>query len=106
MQLSQYIVIKRTGSGYSKRYSSRLTKGSPALLASEIAIKLEVEIPDEIFDKPALQAKVTVPKEAVSKPVIEASVIDNVEEIIKQNTGFEVKLIAVVDDSGEVSEEE
>lgn len=89
MQISQYIVIKKTSRW---RYSSRLTKGSPALAANEIAVKVAIEIPDEIFDKPALTAQITVPKEAVSKPVIAAEVIDNVQDIIKQNTGFEVKL--------------
>lgn len=95
MQISQYIVIKKTGTRYSSRYSSRLTKGSPALDSNEIAVKVSIEVPDEIFDKPALSAKITVPKEAVSKPVIEAAVIDNVQEIIKQQTGFAVTLEVV-----------
>lgn len=89
MQISQYIVIKKTSKW---RYSSRMTKGSPALASNEVAIKVALEIPDAVFDKPSLEAKIVIPKEAVSKPVIEAQVIDNVEQIIKQNTGFEVKL--------------
>lgn len=92
MEISQYIIVKRTGNGYYKRYTSRLTKASPALASNEVAVKVRIELPDAIFDKPAFEAKVVVPEEAVSKPVIEASVIDNVEQIIKQNTGFEVKL--------------
>lgn len=95
MHLSQYIVIKRTGANYYKKYSSRLTKSNPSLESNEIAIKVSIEIPDEIFDKPSLEAKIVVPTEAVSKPIISAEVIDNVQDIIKQNTGFEVKLIAV-----------
>lgn len=69
-----------------------MTVGSPALDSNEIAVKVTLDIPDAIFDKPALEAKITIPEEAVSKPVISAEVIDNVQEIIKQNTGFEVKL--------------
>lgn len=105
MQISQYIVIKKTGTRYLSRYSSRLTKGSPALASNEIAVKVSIEVPDEIFEKPMLQAKVTIPKEAVSKPVINAEVIDNVESIIKQNTGFEVKL-EVVEPTDEHEENE
>lgn len=95
MQISQHIVIKRTGTKYSSRYSARLTKGNPALASNEVAVKVVLTLPDAIFDKPAFEAKIVVPDEAVSKPVIEASVIDNVQEIIKQNTGFEVTLQVV-----------
>lgn len=104
MQISQYIVVKQSGHSYYKKYTSRLTKGSPALAANEVAVKVTIELPDEIFEKPSLQANIVVPKEAVSKPVIEASVIDNVEQIIKQNTGFEVRL-EVVDKDDEAEEE-
>lgn len=47
------------------------------------------------FDKPAFHANVVIPTEAIMKPVIDADVIDNVQGIIKQNTGFEVKLEVV-----------
>lgn len=92
MQISQYIVVKKTNRW---KYTSRMTKGSPALASNEVAVKVSIELPDEIFDKPSLHANIVVPKEAVSKPIIEAGVIDNVEQIIKQNTGFEVKLEVV-----------
>ena len=95
MKISQYLIVKKYGSVHYPKYSSRLTAGSPSLQSNEIAVKLNLELPDAIFDKPAFEAKVVVPDEAVSKPVIEASVIDNVEDIIKKNTGFEVKLMVV-----------
>ena len=100
MQISQYIIIKK-GGGYYPRYSSRVTKGSPSLAANEVAVKVKLELPDAIFDKPAFEAEITVPEEAVSKPVITAEVVDNVEEIIKQNTGFEVTLQVVEKDEEE-----
>ena len=106
MQISQYIIVKKSArwkasTGY---YSSRMTVGSPALDANEVAVKVSIELPDEIFDKPSFEAKVTVPQEAVSKPVITADVIDNVQDIIKQNTGFEVKLQIVEKDESVVKE--
>lgn len=88
MRVSNYIVIKKNG----WRYSTRLTAKAPALAHNEIAIKLAIDVPDEIFTKPALEATVKIPKEAVRSNVIEAAVIDNVQEIIKQNLGFDVKL--------------
>lgn len=98
MKISQYIIVKgkktTTYSNY-RKYSSRMSKGSPSLDADEIAVLVMLELPDAIFEKPTFQANIEVPASAVSKPVIEASVIDNVEEIIKQNTGFEVRLEVV-----------
>ena len=98
MNISSYLCIKKTGSKYAPRYSVRVTKTSPALDFNEIAMKLSLQIPDEIFEKPQLSASITVPKEAVSAPVIEAEIIDNVEQIIEQQTGFKVKLEVVSKD--------
>lgn len=95
MNISQYIIIKKRNKW---SYGSRMTKESPSLASNEIAVKVSLELPDEIFDKPTFQAQIKVPKEAVSRPIIDAEVIDNVESIIKQNTGFEVKLEIVEKD--------
>lgn len=92
MKIISYLCIKKTGSNYSPRGTLRITKTSPALDINEIAVKLNIEVPDELFSKPSLEASISVPKDAISKPVIEAEVVDNIQEIIKQNTGFEVKL--------------
>ncbi len=97
MKISQYIIVKGKKKGtYSYRtYSSRMSKTNPKLDADEVAVKVTLELPDAIFDKPTFEAKINVPEDAVSRPVIESSVIDNVQEIIKQNTGFEVRLEVV-----------
>ncbi len=98
VEISQYLIVKgKKRSLYSpyRSYTTRVTKSNPALDSDEIAVKIVIDIPEALFDKPSLEARVTIPEEAVSKPVITAEVIDNVEQIIKQNTGFEVKLIAI-----------
>lgn len=92
MRTTGYLCIKKTGSTYNPKALLRVTKTSPALDFNEIAVKLDLELPDELFAKPRLEAKIAVPKEAVSAPVISAEVIDNVQDIIKQSTGFEVRL--------------
>lgn len=91
--------MKKTGNTYNPKAVLRVTKTAPALDFNEIAVRLSIELPDELFSKPRLEATINVPKEAVSAPVIEAGVIDNVQDIIKQSTGFEVKLnlVAVED---------
>ena len=95
MKISQYVIIRKYGNNSWPKYSRRMTAGSPALQSNEVAVKVTLELPDEIFTKPTFQANITVPKEAVSAPVIEAEVIDNVQKIIKQNLGFDVKLEVV-----------
>lgn len=97
MQITQYIVVRKrkTYSRSTGYYSSRMTVENPALDASEVAVKVTLELPDAAFEKPAFSAKIVVPKEAVSSPVIEASVVDNVQEMIRQGTGFDVKLEVV-----------
>jgi hypothetical protein len=90
-----YIAVRKKGY---HDMSARLTKTSPALDHDEIAIKVSLEVPEELLTKPQLHAKVTVPEEAVSKPIIEADVIDNVESIIAEQTGFNVRLEAVTEE--------
>ncbi len=98
MQITQYIVIKKKNRW---SYGSRMTKSNPAIASNEIAVKVMIEIPDAVFDKPTLQAQITIPEEAVSRPVISAEVVDNVQEIIKQNTGFDVRLEVIEKDKEE-----
>lgn len=103
MKITQYIIVKgKKISSYSnfRTYTSRMTKGTPKLDADEVAVKVSLELPEALFDKPTLEANIEVPKEVVSKPVIDASMVDNVQDIIKQNTGFDVRL-EVVDNEEE-----
>lgn len=92
MNTSVHICVRKTSPW---RYTVRAAKSMPALAPNEVAIKLNLEIPDALFTRPQLEAKVTIPDDAVAKPVIEAQVIDNVQEIIKQQTGFDVRLEVV-----------
>lgn len=94
MKTVGYLCIKKNG----YRSSARFVKTSPALDFNEIAVRLEIELPDELFAKPRLEATIKVPKEAVSAPIIPAEVIDNTQDIIKQSTGFEVRLTAVAEE--------
>jgi hypothetical protein len=91
MKIQPYLVI-RDGS---RSVSYRVTKEYPNLDMDEIAIRLNLDIPNQIFKKPLLTANITVPIEAVTAPVIESETITNVEEMIKQGLGFEVKLTVV-----------
>lgn len=93
MKTTLYLCVKKSEHRYDPSF--RVTKTAPSLDFNEIAIKLNLQLPDELFEKPTLTASIDVPKEAISSPVIETEVIDNVQDIIKKNTGFEVKLTLV-----------
>lgn len=91
MDLSGYLVVKK-GERWNSN-NARFVKKKPALSSREIAIKIECEIPDALFYQPQLKFKISVPKEAVPQKEISAEVVGNIQELIQQNTGFEVKLI-------------
>jgi hypothetical protein len=97
--ITQYIIVKGQkpyeGATY-RKLSSRMTKGNPNTLDfDEIAVKVAIEIPDQLFERPDFQAQITVPKEAVNQPIINTAVIENIQNIIQQNIGIEVRLEAI-----------
>lgn len=77
----------------------RITKTRPNTAADEIAVKLDIEIPDSLFIKPTLEARVTVPEGAGYGPAITTEVADNLADVIRQQTGLTVRLS--VDDTEE-----
>lgn len=70
-----------------------IRKQRPKLKASEIAIKLNLEIPDSLFVTPQLEAKVSVP-DVAGGPVITAEVAENIAEVVRQQTGLSLSIQA------------
>lgn len=99
MKTIVYLCVKKSEHRYDPTF--RVTKTSPGLDSNEIAIKINLDLPNALFSKPALEAQVTVSEKAVSPQVITADVVDNVEQIIKEKTGFDVKLTVVREDSND-----
>lgn len=89
MLLQRYLVVGKKNRHNS---SARLTKNAPSLESYEIAIKLSLDIPNELFNKPQLQASIIVPKDAVTAPIIEAEVIDNIKETISKELGIDLNI--------------
>lgn len=90
MNGSFYLVIRK--GRYWNELKARLTSTQPQLESCERVLKIDVAVPRAIFSTPTLQASITVPEDAIGKPVINASVLDNVREIIAQQTGLDVKV--------------
>lgn len=90
--LSGYLVVAK-GKQYWK-VSGRFVTKAPALASNEIAIKIECNLPDELFTRPQLKFKIDVPKEAVPQKEISADVSGNIKDLIQQNLGIDITLIA------------
>lgn len=92
MRLTRYIAVKKYGSKHWPKYSARMTAGNPALSANEVAMRVTLELPDALFEKPQLQASIVVPDDAVAAPIIDATVLDNIKETLSQNLGVDLNI--------------
>lgn len=97
MNLVCYLVVQGMetyrGSDSRKPGTIKIAKKKPATAADEIAIRLEVDIPDGLFQKPTLEAKISVP-EGLHGPVITTEVADNIADLIRREMGLTVLLSA------------
>jgi hypothetical protein len=88
MKVKKWLTVNNKG-------ACRVTKAKPGLDWNEVAIFLEIELPDALFNKPRLEAKITVPDEAAVSDVIESVVAENVQEAIEQATGLTFSVAVV-----------
>lgn len=65
---------------------------TPKLNAGEVAIRMTLELPSTLFQKPALTATVQIAESAVSAPIIEADVINNIKELVAENCGIQLTI--------------
>lgn len=91
MEISRYIIV----SPGPKRWAPKVklvssVKGN--MPANAVAIKLNIELPDNIFQKPQLQARIKIEEGDISKPVIDAKVLDNIKEVMSQRLGVEMSI--------------
>lgn len=75
-----------------QRGTARLTERKPQIGANEVAVYLEVEIPNGLFEKPRLVAKMKIPESIVTSKEVNAEVTDNIEEAIRTATGLDMEV--------------
>lgn len=92
-----YLAVSKAKRGF-RDLTARLTNKVPSLASGEVAIKVNVSVPEALFTRPMLQASIKVPEDAVSKPVINAVVLDNIKETLNQQFGLDVRVSLVEDD--------
>lgn len=92
MRTNLYLIVNSRGTARVVKRKYTYSPKLPALKEDEVAVALEVSLPESLFKKPQLQATVNVPEEAVRPNVIDAEVVDNIKEAIRSVTGVEMSI--------------
>lgn len=77
MKVNFYLIVNDKG-------TTKTCKNKPGLNWNEVAIAVNMELPNTLFQKPQLSAKIVVPDEAAVQQAIEATTADNVRQAIEQ----------------------
>ncbi|MBE3092781.1 MAG: hypothetical protein IMZ51_03880 [Chloroflexi bacterium] len=86
-----YLIIGRTGIR-----GTRKTK--PPLKWDEISVKVSMEFPDVLFQRPLIEAKITVDKDMVLPETINPDIVINTKELIEQSTGCKIDFKVIKED--------
>lgn len=73
----------------------RMTRKVPALQPGEVAIRVDLQLPEALFVRPTLKATITVPADQVSRPTINAAVVENIREVLQQQLGVNLRIALV-----------
>jgi len=83
MECEGYLNIKSTG-------AVRYTKKKVGLEWNEVAVRVEISIPDQLFKRPLISAKIKVSEDVVPKPQ-PTEIILNTKELIEESTGAKIE---------------
>lgn len=73
--------------------SCRFVKTKPSLEWSEIAISLTVNVPDDVFKRPAIHAEITISEDQIATRKILADTVNKVQDALMQTAGIELRII-------------
>lgn len=93
MRVKQWLVINKNG-------VVKVRKSKPGLSWNEIAMQLNIEIPDELFKRPTIEATLQV-KDIPNTGYIVPDVVLQTKELIEQQTGAKIDFKVVRDESDE-----
>lgn len=96
MLLDKFIIIEgRTNRWGNITLHARMVEKTPKLKGNEVALRLQMNLPEALFKRPTLIAKMTIPDEVVPQVDISPEVTANIEEIIKNSTGLTMSVQVV-----------
>jgi len=82
MKSNAYLIIGKSG-------IRGVRRSKPGLKWDEIAIKVSLDIPDQLFTRPQIEATITVDK-SVQPEMIDPTIVINTKELIEQSTGVKI----------------
>lgn len=80
-----YLIIGKTG-------IRGVRKTKPDLKWDEVACRIELNVPDSLFERPQLEATIKVKEELLSPNYINPELIINTKELIEQQTGAKIDM--------------
>lgn len=106
MTITKYLVISATKSRYGGLVGKvRMVERVPTLKGNEVSLRLSLELPNAMFERPQLEAKMEVPEEAVPEITITPEVTENIQKIIKETIGLNM-VVSVIEQPKEEGEQE
>jgi len=93
MKVKKWFVINKNG-------VVKVRKSKPGLKWNEIAMQLNIEIPNELFQRPTIEATLQV-KDIPNTGYIVPDVVLQTKELIEQQTGAKIDFRVVKDESEE-----
>ena len=88
-----YLIIGKSG-------IRGVRKSKPSLRWDEIALKVSLEIPDILFERPALEATIKVDKNIMPEK-ISPELIINTKKLIEEATGVRIDFRVIAEDKNE-----
>ncbi len=72
------------------------SNNQPTTTQNEVAMKLNIDLPDDLFKRQHLEATMQIPGTVVNRQTLTPIVIDNIAEAIRTSTGLDI-VVKVVD---------
>jgi hypothetical protein len=85
MNVPFYLVISAGG-------TVRAVKNAPGLRWDEVAIHMELEVPNAMFHRPLIEGKIIIDENAIAPREISPQVLINTAAEIERQTGMKVEL--------------
>lgn len=97
MRVTKYLIISQGPKGKYGKPNVKMVDniGKTSVPGNGVALKINVELPDEIFQKPMLEATFKVDKSMVSAPTIHPDVVTRIENIIHEDTGIKMTIAVI-----------
>lgn len=83
MKSTAYLILSKNGIRTAR-------KSKPNLRWDEIAIRVSLDVPDILFQRPHIEATITIDKNKVQPEQISPEIIINTKELIEQQTGAKI----------------